>query len=116
MSLPRRKRLANWLTRSASCARGLDRMGLFDRHAALLERYQAAKDAGIDPLRVRLQQVLSPTEAMVNGQRTLMVGTNNYLGLTFDESCVESAVEALRSEGTGTTGSRTANGSYDQHE
>jgi 8-amino-7-oxononanoate synthase len=91
-------------------------MGLFDRHSALLERYQTAKDAGMDPLRVRLQKVLSPTEAVVNGQRTLMVGTNNYLGLTFEESCIDSAVEALRSEGTGTTGSRTANGSYDQHE
>jgi len=91
-------------------------MGLFDRHSALIERYAAARDAGMDPLRVRLERVLSPTEAIVNGQRTLMVGTNNYLGLTFDESCVESAVDALRAEGTGTTGSRTANGSYDQHE
>lgn len=91
-------------------------MGLFDRHAALIERYDAARKMGIDPLRVRLERVLSPTEAIVNGQRTIMVGTNNYLGLTFDESAIEAGVEAMRAEGTGTTGSRSANGSYDQHE
>ncbi len=51
----------------------------------------------------------------MNGQKTILLGTNNYLGLTFDEACVDAAMEALRSEGTGTTGSRIANGSYDLH-
>ncbi|MBL8674141.1 MAG: aminotransferase class I/II-fold pyridoxal phosphate-dependent enzyme, partial [Rhodospirillales bacterium] len=47
--------------------------------------------------------------------KTLLVGTNNYFGLTFDESCKEAAIEAIRAEGTGTTGSRIANGSYNEH-
>jgi 8-amino-7-oxononanoate synthase len=42
------------------------------------------------------------------------VGTNNYLGLTF-EPPVAAAAEALETQGTGTTGSRIANGSYGGH-
>jgi 8-amino-7-oxononanoate synthase len=71
--------------------------------------------SGEDPLTVTLERVLSPTEAIINGRRTLLVGTNNYFGLTFDESCVAAAIEATRAEGTGTTGSRIANGNYAQH-
>jgi 8-amino-7-oxononanoate synthase len=41
--------------------------------------------------------------------------TNNYLGLTFDAACIDKAVEATRSQGTGTTGSRVANGTYEGH-
>ena len=62
-----------------------------------------------------MERVLSPTEAIINGRETLLVGTNNYLGLTFDPSCMEAAIEAIRAEGTGTTGSRIANGSYTEH-
>lgn len=91
-------------------------MGLFDRHAALLERYNMAKAMGIEPFHVKLDRVLSPTEAIIDGRKTILVGTNNYLGLTFDQSCIDASVEAVRSEGTGTTGSRIANGSYSQHE
>jgi len=91
-------------------------MGLFDRHAALAERYRQAREAGIDPVSVEMQRVLSPTEAIINGKRTVLVGTNNYLGLTFDQSCIDAAVAATIAEGTGTTGSRIANGSYSQHE
>jgi len=40
---------------------------------------------------------------------------NNYLGLTFDEDCVAAAKSAIDSHGTGTTGSRVANGSYSEH-
>src|SRR5260370_7315557 len=62
-----------------------------------------------------MERVLSPTEAIINGRPTLLVGTNNYFGLTFDPSCMEAAIEAIRAEGTGTTGSRIANGSYTEH-
>jgi 8-amino-7-oxononanoate synthase len=62
-----------------------------------------------------MERVLSPTEAIINGRKTLLVGTNNYFGLTFDPSCMKAAIEAIRAEGTGTTGSRIANGSYSEH-
>ena len=90
-------------------------MGLFDRHEGLLEAYRDVRTTGADPFQIRMEKVLSPTEAIINGRKTLLVGTNNYFGLTFDPSCMEAAIEAIRSEGTGTTGSRIANGSYSEH-
>ena len=59
-----------------------------------------------------MERVLSPTEGMINGREILLLGTNNYLGLTFDPACIEAAIAAIRAEGTGTTGSRIANGSF----
>ena len=90
-------------------------MGLFDRHAGLLDAYRDVRTTGADPFQIRMERVLSPTEAIINGKKTLLVGTNNYFGLTFDPSCMEAAIEAIRAEGTGTTGSRIANGSYTEH-
>jgi 8-amino-7-oxononanoate synthase len=90
-------------------------MGLFDRHAGLLDAYRDVRTTGYDPFQIRMERVLSPTEAIINGKKTLLVGTNNYFGLTFDPSCMEAAIEAIRAEGTGTTGSRIANGSYSEH-
>src|SRR6266852_4009168 len=90
-------------------------MGLFDRHAGLLKDYRDVRTTGLDPFQIRMERVLSPTEAIIDGKRTLLVGTNNYFGLTFDPSCMEAAIEAIRAEGTGTTGSRIANGSYTEH-
>jgi 8-amino-7-oxononanoate synthase len=64
---------------------------------------------------VKFDEVLSPTEGMLDGRRTILLGTNNYLGLTFDPECIEDAIEATRRQGTGTTGSRVLNGTYDGH-
>jgi 8-amino-7-oxononanoate synthase len=90
-------------------------MGLFDRHAGLLDAYRDVRTTGADPFQIRMERVLSPTEAIINGKKCLTVGTNNYFGLTFDPSCMDAAIEAIRAEGTGTTGSRIANGSYTEH-
>src|SRR6185503_9341113 len=90
-------------------------MGLFDRHAGLLDAYRDVRTTGADPFQIRMERVLSPTEAIINGKRTLLIGTNNYFGLTFDPACIEAAVEATKAEGTGTTGSRILNGSYTDH-
>ena len=89
-------------------------MGILARHRPLLDTYREMRAAGTDPL-VTMERVLSPTEALIGGRRTLLVGTNNYFGLTFDKECIAAAVEATQAEGTGTTGSRMANGSYAQH-
>jgi 8-amino-7-oxononanoate synthase len=70
---------------------------------------------GEDPFRATIERILSPTEAIVNGRPMILAGTNNYLGLTLDTQCIEAAVRAVREEGTGTTGSRMANGSYSGH-
>jgi 8-amino-7-oxononanoate synthase len=82
-----------------------------------LEKKRAAlvASSGEDPFHVIVERVISSTEAVVNGRKVIMVGTNNYLGLTFDPDCVAAACTAVREEGTGTTGSRMANGSYAGH-
>jgi 8-amino-7-oxononanoate synthase len=90
-------------------------MALFDQFQDLIRSHAAVKAVGADPFGVKMDRVVSPTEAIVEGRPTILVGTNNYLGLTFDSSCVEAAVEALETHGTGTTGSRIANGSYGGH-
>ena len=70
---------------------------------------------GIDPFGVTIDRIVSPTEGIIQGRATILAGTNNYLGLTFDPDCVAAARTALETSGTGTTGSRMANGSYAAH-
>jgi len=90
-------------------------MGLFDKHLAYRDAYNAIRQAGADPFSVRFDAVVSPTEGVINGKRTILLGTNNYLGLTFDEQAIASSVKAVQERGTGTTGSRIANGSFEAH-
>ncbi len=70
---------------------------------------------GVDPFNVVIDEIYSSTEASLGGRRVLLAGTNNYLGLTFDQQCIDAARETLLKEGTGTTGSRMANGTYAGH-
>ena len=63
-----------------------------------------------------IERVLGPCEVVVDGKVTLMFGSNNYLGLTLEPSVVTAARDALLEYGTGTTGSRTANGTLSLHE
>lgn len=90
-------------------------MGLFDRFDSVRQVHGRIKSCGADPFAVKMDKVLSPTEAIIEGRRTILAGTNNYLGLTFEPDCVEAATAATIAEGTGTTGSRVANGSYAGH-
>jgi len=90
-------------------------MGLFDKHLAYRDAYNAIRQAGADPFSVRFDAVVSPTEGVINGKRTILLGTNNYLGLTFDDQAIASSVKAVQERGTGTTGSRIANGSFEAH-
>jgi 8-amino-7-oxononanoate synthase len=89
-------------------------MSILEKFTPLRAQYAALRKAG-DPFAVSFDDILSSTEGVVNGRRTILLGTNNYLGLTFDEASIEKSVEAVRRHGTGTTGSRIANGSYDGH-
>ena len=90
-------------------------MTILAKHAAYRLVHDALKASGVDPVRVRVDKVFSPTEGILNGKPTLLLGTHNYLGLTFDPDCIEKSIEATLSQGTGTTGSRVANGSYSGH-
>jgi 8-amino-7-oxononanoate synthase len=55
------------------------------------------------------------TEAICQGRRVIMCGSNNYLGLTMDPRVRQAAEEAIRTYGTSCTGSRFANGTLELH-
>ena len=84
----------------------------FDAMAAV--EAELSRD-GADPTQVVIESIISPTEAMIEGRRTILAGTNNYLGLTLDADCIKAGQDALEQQGTGTTGSRMANGTYAAH-
>jgi 8-amino-7-oxononanoate synthase len=90
-------------------------MSLFDKFAPLRVAYNGLETAKSNPFNVAFDQILSPTEAKIGNRQILLLGTNNYLGLTYDPAVIAKAVEAIETFGTGTTGSRIANGSYDGH-
>ena len=72
--------------------------------------------AGSDPLGVRIEEMQSGTRAKIRGYDCVLMGSNNYLGLTFDEDAIRASCLAVQASGTGTTGSRAANGSYAGHQ
>ena len=90
-------------------------MSLFDKFASLASDREALLSVGFDPFGTPIEEVYSPTEARIDGRRIILAGTNNYLGLTFNEACLEAAHKAIDQQGTGTTGSRMANGSFAGH-
>src|SRR3546814_4759745 len=90
-------------------------MSLFDKYDQVSARHDRLVAAGRDPFNICMDRIVSATEAIVDGREVILVGTNNYLGLTFDPDCIESTVAALRREGTGPPGSRIANGPYSSH-
>jgi len=56
------------------------------------------------------------TEAVFQGRRLIMCGSNNYLGLTTHPKVRAAAEEAIRKYGTSCTGSRFLNGTLEMHE
>jgi 8-amino-7-oxononanoate synthase len=56
------------------------------------------------------------TEVMVDGKKMIMIGSNNYLGLTSHPKVKEAALEAVKRYGSGCSGSRFLNGTLDIHE
>jgi 8-amino-7-oxononanoate synthase len=90
-------------------------MGVFEKFTAIAIAHKTLEEFGINPFNLEIEEIRSPTEARIAGRWVIMAGTNNYLGLTFDPLCVEAACRAVRAEGTGTTGSRMANGTFAGH-
>jgi 8-amino-7-oxononanoate synthase len=88
---------------------------LMDKHKGIIERQQRMMQLGVNALGPTNDKILSPTRAIINGRETILAGTNNYMGITFDQSCIAAGKQALDEFGTGTTGSRVANGNYAMH-
>ena len=55
------------------------------------------------------------TVVQMEGKRTIMIGSNNYLGLTSNKEVIEAGVVALKKYGSGCSGSRFLNGTLDSH-
>jgi len=75
---------------------------------------QAAREIDAVPYFRRLESAAAPVVEM-EGARRIMLGSNNYLGLTADPRVIEAAHDAIRRYGTGVTGSRLMNGTLDLH-
>ncbi len=88
---------------------------LLDKHKPIAERHARMMSMGVNAVGLTNDRILSPTRAMINGRETILAGTNNYMGITFDPDCIKAGQDALAEFGTGTTGSRIANGSYALH-
>jgi 8-amino-7-oxononanoate synthase len=89
---------------------------LFSKFDPLIAERQALLDTGVrDPFAIVMDAVTSPTEAMIQGRRTILLGTYNYMGMTFDPDVVAAGKKALDEFGSGTTGSRVLNGTYQGH-
>ena len=89
---------------------------LFSKFDPLIAQRQALLDTGVkDPFSLVMEKVLSPTRAICNGRETILLGTYNYMGMTFDPEVVAAGKKALEEFGSGTTGSRVLNGTYQGH-
>src|SRR4030067_1600822 len=70
--------------------------------------------AGIYPFFRVIESAQDP-EVILNGRRMIMVGSNNYLGLTNHPKVKDAAIEAIKKYGSGCAGSRFLNGTLDIH-
>jgi glycine C-acetyltransferase/8-amino-7-oxononanoate synthase len=89
---------------------------LFSKFDPLIEQRRALLAGGVeDPFNLVMERVLSPTVAVCNGRETILLGTYNYMGMTFDPDVILAGKQALDDFGSGTTGSRVLNGTYAGH-
>ncbi len=89
---------------------------LFSKFDEVIQTRETLLASGVeDPFSLVMEQVLSPTRAICNGRDTILLGTYNYMGMTFDPDVIAAGKEALDNFGSGTTGSRVLNGTYQGH-
>jgi 8-amino-7-oxononanoate synthase len=88
---------------------------LFDKFKPMAQTIVDLAQLGICPFGAVTSEIVSATEGVVNGHPVILAGTNNYLGLSYDPRCIASAKDAADKWGTGTTGSRMANGTFAGH-
>jgi 7-keto-8-aminopelargonate synthetase-like enzyme len=105
--------MATAMTDTITAAEPVDLLSKFDPIIKTREQLLAA---GVeDPFNLVMEQVLSPTRAICNGRDTILLGTYNYMGMTFDPDVIEAGKRAMEEFGAGTTGSRVLNGTFRDH-
>jgi 8-amino-7-oxononanoate synthase len=90
-------------------------MDLFEKCAKATEYESGLKQSGYYSFFRKLQS-MQDSEVVVNGKRVIMIGSNNYLGLTSHPRVKEAAIKAIEKYGTSCAGSRFLNGNLDIHE
>ncbi|MFM7349374.1 MAG: serine palmitoyltransferase [Erythrobacter sp.] len=101
------------MTETLAPAQPVDLLAKFD---PIIQTREQLLAAGVeDPFNLVMEQVLSPTRAICNGRDTILLGTYNYMGMTFDPDVIAAGKEAMESFGAGTTGSRVLNGTFRDH-
>lgn len=89
---------------------------LFSKFDALIAEKAALMATGVrDPIGIVMDEVKSPTEAVIKGKDTILLGTYNYMGMTFDPDVIRAGKDALEQFGSGTNGSRCLNGTFRDH-
>ncbi len=91
-----------------------DRVDVFSK-CYTYTRVDEMKAAGLYPYFIPIEGS-EGTVVKIDGQQKIMLGSNNYLGLTHDPRVLECAEQVAREYGTGCTGSRLLNGTLDLHE
>src|SRR5437773_5318082 len=79
-----------------------------------VDEYRAADAVGLVPYVLEMGSESGPT-VVHDGRPMVMLGSNNYLGLTGDDRVKRAAIEAVERYGTGCTGSRLMNGTLPLH-
>ncbi len=89
---------------------------LFSKFDGLIAEREALAATGVrDPFSIVMEELKSPTVAVIKGKETILVGTYNYMGMTFDPDVIQAGKDALDRFGSGTNGSRVLNGTYKDH-
>ena len=90
-------------------------MDIFDKcHNEFMQMVNGLKEDNVYPYFTELTSG-QDTQVMMNGRETIMIGSNNYLGLTSHPDVIKAGVEAIEKYGSGCSGSRFLNGTLDAH-
>jgi len=88
-------------------------MDIFDK-CYKFTRAAEARAQGFYPYFIPLEDT-EGTEVVIKGKRLIMIGSNNYLGLTTHPKVREAAIAAIKRYGPSCTGSRFLNGNLELH-
>jgi 8-amino-7-oxononanoate synthase len=99
---------------AAAARRGVVRSSPFFDKCEKFDDANRVRRAGVYSF-FRVVESAQDPEVTIGGRRLLMLGSNNYLGLTNDARVKEAAVDAIRKYGSGCAGSRFLNGTLDLH-
>lgn len=88
-------------------------MGIYQKCASFT-KVDEVKEKGIYPYFHHLES-RQDVEVIMEGKRRIMLGSNNYLGLTTHPEVMKAAIKAIEKYGTGCSGSRFLNGTLDMH-